>query len=227
MLARKIVFGTLVIASGCLAATPRAQDVGNDGLPSNAAASEASYEEGERAYQERNLDDAVARFRAAIELDPNNTKAHQQFIRAVQDLGRSEISAELDEDARDAAMMAAGDESFEKLLATYQGWSQDWSEIAAYKWALGELHMYRDYDKVRQYTNEAIALDPGLADGYSTLALIADVSGDKERELELLRKAAETAPESPDKAFYYAATLNKTDPALGRIASLGVAERFP
>ena len=227
MLASKIVFGTLVIASGCLAATPRAQDVGNDGLPSNAAASEASYEEGERAYQERNLDDAVARFRAAIELDPNNTKAHQQFIRAVQDLGRSEISAELDEDARDAAMMAAGDESFEKLLATYQGWSQDWSEIAAYKWALGELHMYRDYDKVRQYTNEAIALDPGLADGYSTLALIADVSGDKERELELLRKAAETAPESPDKAFYYAATLNKTDPALGRIASLGVAERFP
>ena len=228
MLARKIVFGTLVIASGCLAATPRAEEVGNDESPSNAAAaSEASYEEGERAYQERNLDDAVAHFRAAIELDPNNTKAHQQFIRAVQDLGRSEISAELDEDARDAAMMAAGDESFEKLLATYQEWSQDWSEIAAYKWALGELHMYRDYDKVLQYTNEAIALDPGLADGYSTLALIADVSGDKERELELLRKAAETAPESPDKAFYYAATLNKTDPALGRVASLGVAERFP
>ena len=226
--AREIVFATLIIASGCLAATPRAQEVGNDGTSSNdAAASEVSYQEGEQAYQERNLADAVAHFRAAIELDPNNSQAHQQFIRAFQDLGRSEISAELDEDARDAAMKAAGDESFEKLLAVYQGWSQGWSEVAAYKWALGELYMYRDYDKVRQYTNEAIALDPGLADGYSTLALIADVSGDNERELELLRKAAETAPDSPDKAFYYAVTLNKTDPALGRIASLEVAERFP
>ncbi|MYK45827.1 MAG: redoxin domain-containing protein [Gammaproteobacteria bacterium] len=228
MLARKIVFATLVIASGCLAATLRAEEVGNDGPSSSAAAAaEVSYAEGERAYQDRNLADAVAHFRAAIELDPNNTKAHQQFIRASQDLGRSEISAELDEDARDVAMKAAGDESFESLLAVYQEWSQDFSEVAAYKWALGELYMYRDYDKVRQYTNEAIALDPGLADGYSTLALIADVSGDNERELEFLRKAVETAPESPDKAFYYAATLNKTDPVSGRIASLEVAERFP
>ena len=227
MPARKIVFGTLVIASGCLAATLRAEEVGNDELSGNAAASKVSYEEGERAYQERNLADAVTHFRTAIELNPNNTEAHRQFIWVSQDLGRSDISAELDEDARDAAMKAAGDESFENLLAVYQEWAQEWSEIAGYKWALGQLYMYRDYDKVRQYTNEAIALDPGLADGYSTLALIADVSGDKERELALLRKAAETAPESPDKAFYYAATLNKTDPVLGRNASLEVAERFP
>ena len=82
-------------------------------------------------------------------------------------------------------MKAAADESFENLLALYQEWSQDSSDIAAYKWAIGQLYMYRDYDKVRQYTNEAIAMDPGLADGYSTLALIADVSGDKDRELEL------------------------------------------
>ena len=228
MLTRKIVFSTLIIVSGCLAATPRAQEVVNDEPSSSAAAaSEVSYGEGERAYRERNLADAVAHFRTAIELDPNNTKAHRQFIWVFQDLGRSEISAELDEDARDAAMQAAGDASFENLLAVYQEWSQDSPEIAAYKWALGQLYMYRDYDKVRRYTNEAIALDPGLADGYSTLALLADVGGDKERELELLRKAVETAPESPDKAFYYAARLNKTDPASGRIASLEVAERFP
>ncbi|MCY3839440.1 MAG: redoxin domain-containing protein, partial [Gammaproteobacteria bacterium] len=40
-------------------------------------------------------------------------------------------------------------------------------------------------------------------------------------------KAVETAPESPDKAFYYAARLNQTDPVLGREKSLEVAERFP
>ena len=224
----KVLFAALAIAGSCLAWTLGAQEVGSE-VPSSdaAAASVVRYDEGERAYQERNLADAVAHFRAAIELDPTNAKAHQQFIRATQDVGRSEISAELDEDARDAAMQTAADETFESLLAIYQGWSQDWSEIAAYKWALGELHMYRDYDKVRQYTNEAIAMDPGLADGYSTLALIADVSGDKERELALLKKAVEAAPESPDKAFYYAATLNQFDPALGRIKSLEVAERFP
>ena len=228
MLTRKMVFATLIVASGCLAATSCVREVTNDGPSSDAAAaSGASYDEGERAFRERKLADAVTHFRAAIELDPNNTKAHRRFIFAFQGLGRSEISTELDEGARDAAMKAAADESFENLLALYQEWSQDSSDIAAYKWAIGQLFMYRDYDKVRQYTNEAIAMDPGLADGYSTLALIADVSGDKDRELELLKKAVETAPNSPDKAFYYASRLNQSDPALGQKKSLEVAERFP
>ena len=228
MLTRKMILATLIMASACLSATSCVQEASNDGPSSDAAAaSRASFDEGERAFQERNLTDAVAHFRAAIEHDPSNTKAHRRFIFAFQDLGRSEISAELDEGARDAAMKAAAEESFENLLALYQEWSRDSSDTAAYKWAIGQLYMYRDYDKVRQYTNEAIAMDPGLADGYSTLALIADVSGDKVRELELLEKAVETAPNSPDKAFYYAAKLNQSDPVLGRKKSLEVAERFP
>ena len=228
MLTRKMVLAALAIASASLAATSCLQEVADDG-PSNdaVAASEASYEEGERAFRERNLADALAHFRTAIELDPNNTKAHQRFIFAFQDLGRSEISAELDEGARNAAMKAAADESFDSLLAIYEEWSRDSSDTAAYKWAIGQLYMYRDYDKVRQYTNEALALDPGLSDGYSTLALMADVSGDKDRQLELSQKAVETAPDSPDKAFYYAATLNQSNPALGREKSLEVARRFP
>ena len=228
MLTRTMTLATLIIASGCLAAASGMQAVANDGSSSDAAAaSKASYDEGERAFRERNLADAVTHFRTAIEHDPNNTQAHQRFIFAFHDLGRSEISAELDEGARDAAMKTAADESFENLLALYQEWSRDSSDVAAYKWAIGQLYMYRDYDKVRQYTNEAIAMDPGLADGYSTLALMADVSGDNDRELQLLKKAVETAPNSPDKAFYYAARLNQTDPALGRKKSLEVAERFP
>ena len=224
----KVIFATLIIAGGCLAAASCAPEAADDGPSSDAvAASKASYEEGERAFRERNAADAVTHFRAAIELDPNNTQAHQMFIFATQDLGRSEISAELDEEARNAAMKAAADESFESLLALYDEWLKGSPDIAAYKWAIGQLYMYRDYDKVRQYTNEALALDPGLADGYSTLALMADVSGDKELELELLNKAVEAAPDSPDKAFYYAASLHQADPALGREKSLEVAERFP
>ena len=228
MLTGRVVFATLIVASVCLAATSCAPEAADDGPSSEAvAASKASYEEGERAFRERNAEDAVRHFRSAIELDPNNTQAHQMFIFATQDLGRSEISAELDEEARNAAMKVAADESFESLLALYREWAQDSPDSAAYKWAMGQLYMYRDYDKVRQYTNEALALDPGLADGYSTLALMADVSGDNVRQLELLKKAAEMAPGSPDEAFYYAAALHHTDPALGREKSLEVAERFP
>ena len=228
MLTRNVTIAALIIASGCLAATSGAGEVADDGPSSEAAAaSKASYDEGERAFREGNSADAVKHFRAAIEHDPNNTQAHQRFIFAFQDLGRSEISAELDEAARAAAMEAAADASFENLLALYQEWSLESSDVAAYKWAMGQLYMYRDYDKVRQYTNEAIAMDPGLADGYSTLALMADVSGDKDRELQLLKKAVETAPNSPDKAFYYASRLNQSDPPLGRKKSLEVAERFP
>ena len=228
MLTRQMTLATLIIASGCLAATSGAQAVANDEPSSDAAAaSKASYDEGERAFRDRDLADAVTHFRTAIEHDPNNTQAHQRFIFAFQDLGRSEISAELDEAARDAAMKAAADQSFESLLALYQEWSRESSDVAGYKWAIGQLYMYRDYDKVRQYTNEAIAMDPGLADGYSTLALMADVSGDNDLELQLLKKAVETAPDSPDKAFYYAMRLNQADPVLGRTKSLEVAERFP
>ena len=228
MLTRKVVFGALIIAGSCVGMASCVQEVADDGPSSDAiAASRASYEEGEQAFRERNFADAVAHFRAAIEHDPNNTQAHQRFIFAFQGLERSEISAELDEGERNEAMKAAADKSFENLLALYREWSQDSPDIAAYKWAIGQLYMYRDYDKVRQYTNEAIALDPGLSDGYSTLALIADVGGDKDRELELLKKAVETAPNSPDKAFYYAARLNQSDPALGKKKSLEVAERFP
>ncbi|MXZ29142.1 MAG: redoxin domain-containing protein [Gammaproteobacteria bacterium] len=228
MLTGKTIFATLIIAGGCLAAASCAPEAANDGPTSEAvAASKASYEEGQRAFRERNAADAVTHFRTAIELDPNNTQAHRMFIFASQDLGRSEISAELDEEERNAALKATADESFENLLALYEEWSRDSSDTAAYKWAIGQLYMYRDYDKVRQYTNEALALDPGLSDGYSTLALIADVSGDKELELELLEKAVEAAPDSPDKAFYYAASLHQADPALWREKSLEVAERFP
>ena len=228
MLTRKTVFSLLIVASACVAATSCMQEVANDGPPNEAAAaSKASFDEGERAFRERNVADAVEHFRTAIELDPNNTQAHRMFIFAFQDLGRSEIGAELDEDARNAAMKAAADESFEGLLAIYREWSRDASDIAAYKWAMGQLYMYRDYDKVRQFTNEALALDPGLSDGYSTLALMADVNGDKDRQLELLKKAVEAAPDSPDQAFYYAAALHRADPALGREKSLEVAERFP
>jgi len=224
----KVIFATLIIAGGCLAAASCAPEAADDGPTSEAvAASKASYEEGERAFRERNSADAVTHFRTAIELDPNNTKAHQMFIFASQDLGRSEISAELDEEARNAAMKAAADESFESLLALYDEWLKGSPDIAAYKWAIGQLYMYRDYDKVRQYTNEALDLDPGLSDSYSTLALMADVSGDKELELELLEKAVEAAPDSADKAFYYAASLHQADPALWREKSLEVAERFP
>ena len=42
-----------------------------------------------------------------------------------------------------------------------------------------------------------------------------------------MKKAVETAPDSPDKAFYYASRLNQSDPPLGRRKSLEVAERFP
>ena len=228
MLTGRVVFATLIIVSGCLAVASCAPEAVDDGPSSDAvAASKASYDEGQRAFRERNAADAVTHFRAAVELDPDNTEAHRMFIFASQDLGRSEISAELDEQERSAAMKAAADESFESLLALYEEWSRDSSDIAAYKWAIGQLYMYRDYDKVRQYTNEALALDPGLSDGYSTLALMADVSGDKELELELLEKAVEAAPDSPDKAFYYAASLHQADPALWREKSLEVAERFP
>ena len=228
MFTRTSRVATLIIAGCCLAATACVQEIA-DHEPSSEmiAASDASYDEGEIAFRERKLEDAVAHFRTAIELNPENTSAHKRFIWAYQDLARSQVSAELDEEARDEAMKAAAEESFENLLAIYQEWSRDSSPSASYKWAMGQLYMYRDYDKVRQYTNEAVALDPGLSDGYSTLALIADVSGDNDRELDLLKKAMETAPDSPDKAFYYASALSQSNPALGREKSLEVAERFP
>ena len=81
MHARKVFFAALLVASGCVAVASCAPEATDDGPSSDAvAASKASFEEGERAFRERNAADAVTHFRAAIELDPNNTRAHRMFI---------------------------------------------------------------------------------------------------------------------------------------------------
>jgi tetratricopeptide (TPR) repeat protein len=119
------------------------------------------------------------------------------------------------------------DEQNQKSITIYEEWAQRYPKSAVIEWQLGELYMYKDYDKVEQYARKALALDPKFARAYQTLSLIAEVRGDEKQRLEFLSKAAQSAAQDPSPLFYYASALGRSDPALHRKLSLEVATRFP
>lgn len=182
-------------------------------------AAKAEFERGESLRKKSEFAAAAAAYRAAVELDPDYAEAHSMFIFS------SKLSTRDPNDQ--AKSKAASDEMAEKLKALYTEWAQNHPKRASFQWALGDLHMYKDYAKVEQYSRKAVELDPKFARAWQTLALVAEVGGKNAQEQEYLKKAAHAAPDNPSYQFYYANSLKHSDPARYAKASLAIAERFP
>ena len=171
---------------------------------------------------------AIALYRKAIELDPTYTEAHEQYVSASRMLLYNESrKTGASETESDEALKKTMDDWSKQTIATYQEWSVKYPKSAAVQWQLGELYMYKDYDKVEAQAKKAIAIDPKFTRAYQTLSLIEEVRGDEKKRLEYLAKAAESAPNDPSPLFYYASALRKSNRELNRTKSLEVAERFP
>lgn len=171
---------------------------------------------------------AIALFRKAIEIDPNYVEAHEQFM----SVSRSKLYNEsrkpgVGETESDEALKKAMDDWSKQTIATYEEWSLKYPKSPAVQWELGELYMYKDYDKVESQAKKALEIDPKFTRAYQTLSLIEEVRGNEKKRLEYLAKAAESAPDDPAPSFYYASALRKSNPELNRKKSLEVAERFP
>ncbi len=180
----------------------------------------AAFEKGEELRRQSKYSEAVAEYRKAIDLDPDFAEAHSNYIFA------SKLSAR-DPQGDAAKSKAASDAMVETLKQQYAAWIEKDPKRAAYHWGLGDLHMYKDYEKLEQHMRKAVELDPKFARAWQTLALVEEVRGNNAQEKAYLKKAADAAPDNPAYAFYYANSLKTSDKALYAKAALEVAKRFP
>lgn len=191
------------------------------------SAAQAEFEKGEAARKQQDFAKASAFYRKAIELNSNFVEAHQNYMFTSKIAVESTVKSDLPEEERKRQLKLVRDAKHKEMVALYEDWARKDPKNPVYQWALGDLYMYKDYDKVEQYTLKAIRLDPKFARAYQTLALLADVSGDEKKEQEYLKKATDAAPQDASYAFYYSNSLKKSDPALYRKKAIEVAARFP
>ncbi len=183
-------------------------------------AAKAAFEKGEALRKQSKSHEAAAEYRKAIELDSNYAEAHSMFIFASKIGGRNGAT-------ESAAIKAADAATIEKLKAIYAEWIEKDPKRAAYHWAMGDIHMYKDYDKLERHMRKAIALDPKFARAWQSLSLVEEVRGNNANHQAYLKKAAEAAPDNPAYAFYYANSLKNVNKALYVKSALDVAKRFP
>lgn len=197
-----------------------AQESGN-------AAAKAAFGQGEAAGKQQDYAKAVAFYRKAIELNPNFVEAHNSFMSMSRQAAIAGVKSDLPEEERNKQIKLAVEANQKELIALYEGWAQKNPKNPVYQWALGNLYLSKDYDKMEQYTLKAVSLNPKFARAYLTLSLISEVRGDKNKQQEFLKKASEADPKDASYAFYYANSLKNSNPVLYRKKALEVAERFP
>ena len=185
-------------------------------------AAKAEFEQGEAAFKKQDYATAAASYRKAIELDPDFIAAHEKFIAASAAAARAKSAAAGEQGgSTDTEVSQSG------AIAVYEEWARKYPNKPAIQWALGDLYMYKDYDKVEQYSRKAVELDPKFARAWQSLALIEEVRGNNAGQVAYLKKAAEAVPDDPAPLFYYANSLKRTNRSEYEKASLQVAERFP
>lgn len=194
--------------------------------PDAVTAAKAEVEQGKAASKKSDYLAAAAAFQKAIELDPDNTEAHEAYFRAIQQAALKDIPP-LPEGEQSKESKARREAATRQVEAQYLEWAKQSPKKAIFPLTLSGLNMYRDYNKVEQYARQAIALDPTCGQAYQNLALLEEVRGNNEASSEYLRKAADAEPGNPSWLFYYANSLKAIQPALWQKMSLQVAEKYP
>lgn len=122
------------------------------------------------------LDEAIGCYEKAVAIDPNHAKCQNNLGAALLTLGR-----------------------VEEALAHCTRAAELAPDFALAKNNLGNIHLRKgDYEAARSCYNEAIALDENLAPAYFGLGSAEQGLGsDRERVLELYRKAVELSPTVP------------------------------
>ena len=160
----------------------------------------AKVEEAKAAIAAKDNAKAAAALKAAIELDPDLTEAHDQLARAVPT---------------------------DERIKLYEGWAKQFPDKAIFPAKLADASLYDDYQKARAYAERAVTIDPKCAPAYMTLSLIAEAAGDIAGRQAYLKKATDAAPDDPAWFFYYASSFENVDRTRYRDLMREVARRFP
>jgi thiol-disulfide isomerase/thioredoxin/Tfp pilus assembly protein PilF len=189
---------------------------------------------------------AMAAYRQAIELDPQNADAHKHFIEAsanqadvaiekvfnnpeYEKLRRGELHGRAKK-ALEAERKKAGAESKagdDALLATYDQWIATHSKTAAFYWAKGYALGMLEKPGEEQLFQKAISLDPKFIPAYNSMAQIEYNKGDYAKQSEYLKQVMGLDPANPDAARAYAESFRFSDPPQFRQLAEQFVKRFP
>lgn len=168
------------------------------------------YNEGGEAFQSKDNDSALARFREAADLDPTLTDAHHAIATLELGRGNYEASAHSAESA-----LALGSEDIRTVRVLYEAYSalgrtDELAEIAPRLAAVdpdfggsklveqaADLWNGGEVEKAIALSRLAIAIDPGLAKAYYFIGLDQVSKGENEAAKDSLRKFIELAPNDP------------------------------
>lgn len=166
------------------------------------------------------FDSGIALLKQAIQADPRCAEAYERLESAT----RSAAIAKANQAGTKAGDLI--DSAVADLKKQYATWAAADPKNAILAWAQGSLED-KDWGKAKTYYDRAIALDPYFARPYLQLSLIADFSGDNQKQVEYLKKAAEVDPADPQYFFYWASATKSVDPAQSLVLLQQVADKFP
>lgn len=166
------------------------------------------------------FDSGIALLKRAIQADPRCAEAYERLESATRSaaIAKANQAGVKSGDVIDAAVA--------DLKKQYATWAAADPKNAILAWAQGSLED-KDWAKAKTYYDRAIALDPYFARPYLQLSLIADFSGDNQKQVEYLKKAADVDPADPQYFFYWASATKSVDPAQSIVLLQQVADKFP
>jgi adenylate cyclase len=143
------------------------------------------FQEGQRYFKFRTKDDnerARELYRNAINLDPNYGRAYGALaLTLVIDYQNSWTTSPVEALDRALEMARIAVELDNSIPQTH--------------WALSFVHLWRkEYDQAKKAAEEAIAIAPNYADGYSLLSLINSYVGNAEKGIEFNNRAFRLNP---------------------------------
>lgn len=213
----------------------------------NGALVEAQMKIGEAADVKQDYAAAMAAYRKAIEIDPQNADAHKRFIMAAWNQANAATEKLFDNpdyskfehgqlrghakkvlDAERKKAIAESKSGDNALIATYDRWIAAQPNTAAFYWAKGYALSLRDKTTgPEELFQKAIALDPKFVPAYNSLAQLEYGRGDYTKQRAYLKRAMDLDPANPEAAEAYADSLQFTDPMQFRQLAEQFAKRFP
>jgi Tfp pilus assembly protein PilF len=197
-----------------------------------------AFEQGENARKTGDFAAAAAAYRRAIKINPDFTKAHEQFIlttmwAATKDLEHPDAKGtkEKDDDKaraeRDRLVLGVMVEVRKKLTEQYRQETAAHPDKAVYPWAMGFINVENDPHAAEAYYRAALKIDSRFAPAHADLALLKRDRGALDEALEDMRQAVEDDPGNPEYLFSYAYTLWDSNPAESQRRLTEVVEKFP
>jgi len=190
------------------------------------------FDKAETARKKGDFKTAVDHYRRAIELDPDNTDAHEYYIFTSGDVATNKevrdavFSGKATPEQR-AEFKKQREENSQRLKAEYGKLAEEHPAQAGYQWALGDLNMYDDPKAAIRYFEASLKINPKFAPGYQSLSLMDEIQGDLDGMRENLHRAVDAAPNDPKYLFDYAYAFHHSDPKEFTRLSLEVVNRFP